>query len=107
MELMLSLEEIKEIISYNKCNLPSIDEIHFDIWQTNYHKLELMMSLIYRNPNSNVLKMQDYQVYNIACIDTEHEIPLFLQKYGNETKKNVKRLFGNKRVTSNFHIPHE
>lgn len=104
MTILLNEDEIIAEIHANKKQLPSIDELHFEIWDLSRNRKGLTLSMIYRNPADNRLKMSDYLTLHIAECDTEHEKPVELQTYVRLLKTHLKRKFPDKKVSSNLHL---
>lgn len=104
MKIFFGKEEIITEISANRKNLPSIDELHFEIWDYSEYKKRLVMSMIYRNPLDKALRMNDYLVIEIAECNTEYENPVELQNYGRQLKSHLKKKFPDRKISSRLYL---
>lgn len=104
MKILLNEEEILTEINANRNQLPSIDELHLEIWDCSKYKKVLVMSMIYRDTNRKVLKMEDYLTLEIAECNLENEIPIELQTYGRLLKTYLKKKFPNKKISSTLRL---
>lgn len=96
-------EEIQKHIAENPKNLPQIHEIRLEIWETGIDRIVIAMTLIYRNPEDNRLKMSDYDSFSIAsCSPSCDDIAGFKQ-YGQKLKAKLVRTYKDKKITSNLH----
>lgn len=104
MDIFFSKEEITTEISANRKNLPSIDELHLEIWDYSEYKKRLVMLVIHRNPSDKALRMNDYSVIEIAECNTVYDNPVELQNHGRQLKSYLKKKFPNKKVSSKLYI---